>query len=471
MNRHKSARKSEAQSLNKMNDELENLPVFVSPIPIHPSTALTRVSTVGEHMASPDPEALLPAWKQQLRRSNSNDGRKRIPYSLFPGAPRRDACGQYDAGDLGGHWMPQRVTKPSRVNRTDEAATAAAVAAAVAATTSPRMSDATHAFLHTMAGAAGAVVAMAVVYPLDSLRTIQSVQGGSAWDVVTLHLRNGGWRRLYRGMRAAFAGVVFSWGTYFFVYTLAKQKEKNRRGPKVKTGTNLPMAIGAGICSTIISNPFWVANTRLKVDFSARAEHRGIFRMLIEILRKEGFRGWLAGIVPALVLVLNPAIQFALYDHLRAKVVQLKQRWRTSSPVSSSNSLGSQHSSSGSLTSERRLRPRVTPVESFLMGLTAKLVATLVTYPYLVVKTRAQSKVFNVKDYSSSVRSLIMILETEGLPGLFAGLPSKLTATLLSSAIMFTVYEQLLPLVVQIFRPLILASNHNTDSLAPKRAN
>lgn len=110
----------------------------------------------------------------------------------------------------------------------------------------------------------------------------------------------------------------------------------------------------------------WVANTRLKVDFSATAEERvrfyrpiacphfyfrerlcwhstwlsrdcsscqvcafeglqGIFRMLIEILRKEGFRGWLAGIVPALVLVLNPAIQFALYDHLRAKVVQLKQ--------------------------------------------------------------------------------------------------------------------------------------------------
>ena len=34
------------------------------------------------------------------------------------------------------------------------------------------------------------------------------------------------------------------------------------------------------------------------------------------------------------------------------------------------------------------------------LGLTAKLAATLVTYPYLVVKTRAQSKVYNVKDYS-----------------------------------------------------------------------
>lgn len=231
MNRYELAGNAETQSLTKMDDELENLPVFVSPIPIHPSSALTRVSTVGKHMASPDPEALLPAWKQQLRRSKSNDGGKRIPYSLFPGVPRRDASGQYDGGDLGGHWMPQRVTKPSRVNRTDEAAAAAAVAAAVAATASPRMSDATHAFLHTMAGAAGAVVAMAVVYPLDSLRTIQSVQGGSAWDVVKLHLRNGGWRRLYRGMRAAFAGVVFSWGTYFFVYTLAKQKEKNRWVP------------------------------------------------------------------------------------------------------------------------------------------------------------------------------------------------------------------------------------------------
>ena len=56
---------------------------------------------------------------------------------------------------------------------------------------------------------------------------------------------------------------------------------------------------------------------------------QGIFKMLLEIFKKEGFRGWLAGIVPALVLVLNPAIQFALYDHLRAKVVKLKQVWGT----------------------------------------------------------------------------------------------------------------------------------------------
>lgn len=126
--------------------------------------------------------------------------------------------------------MTQTAEGPNKFNRADDAATAAALAAAVAANSPPRMSDATHAFLHTLAGAAGAVVAMAVVYPLDSLRTIQSVQGGSAWEVVKLHLRHGGWRRLYRGMKAALAGVVFSWGTYFFVYTLAKQKEKNRWG-------------------------------------------------------------------------------------------------------------------------------------------------------------------------------------------------------------------------------------------------
>ncbi|CDI84906.1 peroxisomal membrane protein, putative [Eimeria praecox] len=461
MARRSLSKTEEMQSIEAADEELENMPVFVSPIPIHPTPTLTRISTVGERMASADPEALLPAWKRQLRRSKSSESRKRVLHFLIPGVHRTSVSGQFESNDVGGHWMTQRANTS---NRADDARTAAALAAAVAATASPRMSDATHAFLHTVAGAAGAVVAMAVVYPLDSLRTIQSVQGGSAWDVAKLHLRHGGWRRLYRGMKAALAGVVFSWGTYFFVYTLAKQKEKNRRGPKAKTGTNLPMAIGAGICSTVISNPFWVANTRLKVDFSAGTKEQGIFKMLIEILRKEGFRGWLAGIVPALVLVLNPAIQFTLYDHLRVKLMQLKQRWRTTSRESSSNSLSSQYSSTGSLVSDRLLRVRVTPAESFLMGLTAKLAATLVTYPYLVVKTRAQSKVYNVKDYSSSVRSLITILETEGLPGLFAGLPSKLTATLLSSAIMFTVYEQLLPLVVLLFRSLRVPHCRVTES-------
>lgn len=448
-------------ALSTMDEVLENLPVFVSPIPIRASSSLARVSTVGGRMSIRDSDAHLPAWKQQLRRSKSNEDGRQMPYSLFPGTQGgAEPAGKHSGGGErgGGNWVPPRGSNnTNRNSRTDETATAAAVAAAVAATAPPKMSDATHAFVHTIAGAAGAVVAMAVVYPLDSLRTIQSVQGGTAWEAAKLHLRHGGWRRLYKGMRAAFAGVIFSWGTYFFVYTLAKQKEKSRRGPKTKSGTNLPMAIGAGICSTIISNPFWVANTRLKVDFSAKGRERGIFKMLVEILRKEGFRGWLAGIVPALVLVLNPAIQFALYDHLRAKVINLKQKWSAGGPASSSNSLSSQrNSSSGSLDCDRRFRPRVTPAESFLMGLVAKLVATLVTYPYLVVKTRAQSKVFNVKDYSSSMRTLLMILETEGLSGLFAGLPSKLTATLLSSAIMFTVYEELLPLVVQLFKPLLM---------------
>ncbi|OEH78922.1 peroxisomal membrane [Cyclospora cayetanensis] len=371
---------ADSTSFTMMEDEIENLPVFVSPVRIHPSSTLTRVSTVGDRMAPLETEALLPAWKEQLRRSKSNEGKTRIQYSLFPGTQRSTVLAGYENSELGGHWMPQRINKRGGVSLTDEGKTAATVAAVVAATSSPRMSDATHAFLHTIAGAAGAVVAMAVVYPLDSLRTIQSVQGGSAWEVLKLHLRHGGWRRLYKGMRAAVAGVIFSWGTYFFVYTLAKQKEKNRRGSKAKAGTNLPMAIGAGVCSTIISNPFWVANTRLKLDFSSKTDEHSIFVMLVEILRKEGFRGWLAGIVPALVLVLNPAIQFALYDHLRAKVLQLKQslkksslhviwwqRWRTS-PASSSNSFGTQHSSSGSLTSDRLLRSRVTPAESFLMG-------------------------------------------------------------------------------------------------------
>ncbi|CDJ69989.1 peroxisomal membrane protein, putative [Eimeria necatrix] len=324
MTRRDLPRIAEVQDIEVMDDDAEDLPVFVSPIPIHPTSTLTRVSTISEGLASPGAEALFPSWKRQLRRSRSSEAKQHASYLLHPVSQKSNLLEQFGGNDLGGQWMTPRIGAASRFNRTDEAASAAAVAAAVAANTPPKIGDVTHAFLHTLAGAAGAVVAMGVVYPLDSLRTIQSVRGGTVWEVANLHLHHGGWRRLYRGMRAALAGVIFSWGTYFFVYTLAKQKEKNR-GTKPRTGTNLPMAIGAGICSTVISNPFWVANTRLKVDFSTRAKEQGIFKMLVEIFREEGLRGWLAGIVPALVLVLNPAIQFALYDHLRLKVLQLKQ--------------------------------------------------------------------------------------------------------------------------------------------------
>ena len=45
---------------------------------------------------------------------------------------------------------------------------------------------------------------------------------------------------------------------------------------------------------------------------------------IVALVRREGLLGWLSGIIPALILLINPAIQLAVYGWLR-KWVQRKR--------------------------------------------------------------------------------------------------------------------------------------------------
>jgi adenine nucleotide transporter 17 len=87
----------------------------------------------------------------------------------------------------------------------------------------------------------------------------------------------------------------------------------------------------------------------------------------------------------------------------------------------------------------------------FVLGALSKLIATGITYPYLVVKSRLQ--VASHK-YKSSVTAVLEILKTEGLRGIYAGLGPKLLQSALTAAFMFVaqrrLYEVVKSLIVQI---------------------
>merc|ERR1712039_1063211 len=75
----------------------------------------------------------------------------------------------------------------------------------------------------------------------------------------------------------------------------------------------------------------------------------------LKIVREEGFLRLFAGVMPALVLVINPILQYTVFE-------QLKQ-----------------------MLEKRR---RVTPKDAFYLGSLGKLLATSITYPYITVKSR-----------------------------------------------------------------------------------
>lgn len=74
------------------------------------------------------------------------------------------------------------------------------------------------------------------------------------------------------------------------------------------------------------------------------------FEIAYKILREEGVQGFYAGIKPALVLVLNPIIQYTVFEQLKSRLARTKK-------------LGN--------------------LDFFLLGAISKLAATSITYPYM----------------------------------------------------------------------------------------
>lgn len=154
----------------------------------------------------------------------------------------------------------------------------------------------------------------------------------------------------------------------------------------------------AGSATVLITNPIWVVNTRMTSRKSESDEQvlpgakpvkkPSTIATLLSIIRDEGPSRLFAGVLPALVLVINPILQYTLYEQL--KNVLEKRR-------------------------------KVTPTDSFYLGALGKLLATSITYPYITVKSRMHvagkdGEKVGMQD------SLKKIIREEGYAGLYGGM-------------------------------------------------
>lgn len=153
----------------------------------------------------------------------------------------------------------------------------------------------------------------------------------------------------------------------------------------------------AGSATVLITNPIWVINTRMTARKS-ESEEQGLpgapkkakastFNTLMQLLREEGPKALFAGVLPALVLVINPILQYTIFEQLKNMV-------------------------------ERRRR--MTPKDAFYLGALGKILATSITYPYITIKSRAH--VASKDGPKESLNgSLKRIINEEGWKGLYKG--------------------------------------------------
>lgn len=210
-----------------------------------------------------------------------------------------------------------------------------------------------------------------------------------------------------------------------FVYFYTFHTLKAFRGNKSQQSALGDLLLGAiaGCINVLGTTPFWVVNTRLKmkgVDPNNKLPYSNLFDGLSHVARTEGYEGLWAGTIPSLMLVVNPAFQFMVYESIKRHLTQAY----------------------GDLPG----------IVYFGVGAIAKMMATLVTYPLQVVQTKLRHgglKNVNPRP-TGTIEMFIFLMQRYGFLGLYRGLEAKLLQTVMTAALMFATYEKIAKFVISL---------------------
>lgn len=230
--------------------------------------------------------------------------------------------------------------------------------------------------------------------------------------------------KYYSGLESALIGIVAVNFAYYYIYNLVG--DHFRRSNKLKKGLNVKQSLltglAAGIVSRLVTNPIWVANTRMTVkqleiesNTLSTKSNKNTFEVMYDIFKKEGISGAFSGIGPALILVTSPMIQFTVFEQLKNLIVKVFKK------------------------------KEILSVEALLLGSFGKLVAILATYPYYTVRSRMHLNM-NSKD-ANSFSVLLDIIKKEGFSSLYGGINAKLLQSVLSAGLIFYFKEEMMPIV------------------------
>jgi solute carrier family 25 folate transporter 32 len=124
-----------------------------------------------------------------------------------------------------------------------------------------------------------------------------------------------------------------------------------------------------------MANPIWVVKTRMcTTTHNTPDAYSGLLNGLKRLYLEEGVRGLYRGMVPALFGVSHGAIQFMVYEEMKKKRNELLQEEGTSSMS--------------------ELNAKLSQTEYLVMAATSKVTASVITYPYQVLKSRLQASFY-----------------------------------------------------------------------------
>lgn len=279
---------------------------------------------------------------------------------------------------------------------------------------------------HAIAGAGAGALSIVLTYPLVTIATKlqikdrafegESKKNTSANAIIQAIYETDGLSGFYAGLESAVYGMAVTNFVYYYFYELTgRSVQKFRHHDRLSTLESVFTGAIAGTMTAIASNPIWIANTRMTVTKSEKST----LSMILQIIKEDGFLSLFNGLKPALVLVLNPIIQYTVFEQLKNLILKR----------------------------QKNRQATLSPSWAFVLGALGKLVATGSTYPYITLKTRlhmaGENKIEGLANDTTSPEKLTMlsatinIIRKNGIAGLYRGIGYKLVQSILTAAFLF----------------------------------
>ncbi|KAH8600797.1 mitochondrial carrier protein-like protein [Bisporella sp. PMI_857] len=299
--------------------------------------------------------------------------------------------------------------------------------------------------VEAIGGLSAGTISTLVVHPLDVIKTRLQIHRNttsspiSGFGILRGLLRNPKpVQSLYRGLTPNLVGNASSWAIFFYFKSIIEnqllQLHNRPRGRDHVAGslphqdalspTDYFLAAGiSGVMITLSTSPIWVLKTRmLSSDKGSEGAYENMWQGARHIWKTDGVKGFYRGGAVSLLGVSHGAVQFAVYEPLKAV-------WKRYIDTHGMSRIGDGK------------EEKMSTFATLTISSCAKIAAGTVTYPYQVLRSRLQT--YHAEErFGKGITGVARnVYRENGWRGFYRGLGTNIVRVLPATWVTFLVYE------------------------------
>ncbi|OMJ69700.1 hypothetical protein SteCoe_32510 [Stentor coeruleus] len=247
--------------------------------------------------------------------------------------------------------------------------------------------------------------------PLDTAKTRLQIQGlynksySGTTQTLSMIYKTEGIRGLYQGSSITILAYPLSWSLYFIIYEYLKSVTNDYTSSSLYS--NILSASGAGLVSTVVTNPLWLIRVRLQAQ---REKTNSGWEIGKNLIQKEGFLSLYRGFSASLLGVGHVIIYFPMYEYFKEHIYNEDQP---------------------------------TLIGVLISSWIPKVCASAVSYPHELIRARIYTHDATQDKRFCGFKGLIMFtFNTEGFKGFYGGFFTNIFRILPSTFVTLYTYEK-----------------------------